>query len=329
MSQYRYETFADKHLSIVQRSGPEAMARCLFHDDGNASMQFNMEKGLFICFSGSCGARGTVKKIERELGLRVVEDELDISDIRRKLQLLKTEPTVELRPLPESVLDRYNFPTTYWTKIRGFSPATVKAFDLGADPLGEYVTIPIRNMQGELLGVIKRFFDSELKYKYPKGFKRSLNLFASWMVEQDVDAHTVVLVEGSVDAMKLWEAGYPAMAVYGSSLSATQVRILRRLGVQKVILFFDNDGPGHKATESCLGYKTHRRGYKGRVQTVTEYDPAADLTREFLVYVAEYRPGQFDPGDMSPSELDEAIANAYVPNTEFLRKKLSKFRKRR
>lgn len=326
----RYESFARTHLQIVNVTGNEAMVRCIFHDDSNASMQFNIEKGLFICFG--CKTTGTVKKIQQELGLRVIEDNIDIQSIRAKLKELKKPKPLDLPVLPESHLLKYNFPTKYWAG-RGFDKSTIDAFDLGVDHMGDFATIPIRNMNGELLGVIKRYLgeDAELKYKYPKGFKRSLHMFASWMVEQDDEAHTVALVEGSVDAIKIWQAGFPAMAIYGSSISASQIRILRRLGVRKVILFFDNDKAGYQAMMCALGVKLHNEKSRktGKRFETWEYDPMVDLTRDFLVEAVRYTDDvPDDPGAMTDVQILDMIEGAERISISSIRKDLPKIRRR-
>lgn len=310
-----YEDFAKRHLDVTNISGEEAMVRCVVHDDSKASMQFNLRTGLWVCFA--CHEGGSIKRLCRELGISVFsEPEPDLDDIRSKLRELDHPVKQRLKVQDEALLKRYSLPTRYWLG-RGFTKKTISAFDLGIDMMNNAATIPLRNENGELLGVIKRYLDEdvELRYRYPKGFKRSQNLFASWLVEE-ADTDLVVLTEGSVDAMKVWQAGFPALAIYGSSLSPTQARLLRRLGVGQVVLFFDNDKAGREATAWCQGQKTKRRKTKdGRKFTVQEYDPRVDLRRWFLVHHAEYRPGWAkDPGALTKKQIKRAINDAPLLN---------------
>lgn len=301
MGSGQYAELAEKHLAVSIRSGNEVMARCIFHDDSNASMQFNVEKGLFICFS--CGERGNAKKLQRQLGIRWQEGEIDVADIRAKLDRLRSPEAGRLPVLDETFLDRYRFPTPYWAE-RGFDLATVDAFDLGYDPLGGFVTIPVRNVHGGLLGVIKRFLDpnAELRYRYPKGFSRSTNLFASWMVEHDEETDHVALVEGSLDAAKVWQAGYSAVACYGNSISPAQIRVLKRLGVSQVTIFADKDRGGQQLTACALGWHEHRDA-RGTVRK-REYREETDLTRHFLVRKVVYTPSMpKDPGAMTDEQV--------------------------
>jgi hypothetical protein len=214
----------------------------------------------------------------------------DLSVVIRQLDNLERK---ERRPskqtiYPESYLDRFKMDTGYWAK-RDISPATVQRFGLGFDLMGNYVTIPMRNINGELLGVCKRYMhivDSPTgkRYKYPAGFQRRENLFAAHLIAEDETARTVALVEGALDTAKVWQAGWHAAGIYGNAISAHQIRLLVRCGVEVVILFFDNDSGGRKAHQSCLGFHTNKR--KG--EEVVTYNPALDLRKHFDLYAVTW-----------------------------------------
>jgi len=241
----KYQRLAKEVLSEVTISGDEATSLCPYHSDTSPSFRFNMRKGLFYCHS--CGASGNADDLLQ--GQRAMS-----ADLQSNLALLDTQiaglrtPTNEEisldRYLPETSLLRYRFPHPYW-KSRGFDEDTVDWWDLGYDPISSRLTIPIRNEAGQLLGVIfRRLDDGRPKYLYPRGFSRSRNLFGSWKISGH---RTACLVEGSLDAIRVFQAGFPALAVYGSSVSEHQVRLLHRLGITKAICFFDSDNAGRKA----------------------------------------------------------------------------------
>lgn len=330
---YRYEDFAEKWMTVTLKNQEEWMVRCLFHDESNGSMQFNVEKGLYICFA--CGAKGSIKSLQKHLGLRSIQEtEVEVADILAKLDMLNEQagkPKVpDLPILEESYLDRWRFPTTYWgicpdaevdgcmgetgCKIhRGFTPATIEAFDLGYDPLHNYATIPIRNVHGGLIGVVKRYLDDDIpqaeRYRYPKGYKRSLHMFGSWLIEQDPEITEVAITEGSLDAAKLWQAGVPAVAQYGSSITRPQIRLLMRLGIQSVVLFYDNDKAGRKATEYALGTHYHRD--RSSKEEFTSYDQTTDLSRIFSVRTVEYGSVRAkDPGALTNRQIRSLIARS-------------------
>lgn len=59
---------------------------------------------------------------------------------------------------------------------------------------------------------------------------------------------TIILVEGPLDVMRLWEAGIKnAVAVFGTSLSVQQKELLHRVGARRLIEVFDSDSAGRLA----------------------------------------------------------------------------------
>lgn len=283
-----YSDVAEKYLDVTLRSGTEWMARCPFHDDSSASLQFNVEKGLYYCFA--CHAKGNIKTFLRHFGAQYRDPEVDVADIYAKLDLIDSVSKSPTKPstLPESTLKRYAFPTDYWDG-RGLSRAVQTAFDLGYDPIENDAIIPVRNINGELIGVIRRRLEKDAmpKYMYYKGFPRKTSMFASWLVAKKGTDHAVI-TEGSLDAVSVWQAGHPALAQYGSSISREQVVLLRRLGITRVTLFYDNDRAGREANLAAI-----------------------PLLRDFLVYVVQYSDDDVkDPGGMDNKTIRARIDGA-------------------
>ncbi|XP_068917847.1 DNA primase-like [Tenebrio molitor] len=303
----KYESFARDNLPIITIHGTEADCRCVFHEDSKPSMRFNMELGVYFCHG--CGARGNVHTLARHLGLGGVDTSVklrDVYDALRRIEMPHNGP----RRLPESFLSSYDLPHDYWAG-RGLEEKTIKGFQLGAHVLDEFVTIPMRDINGNLLGVIKRYLDRDAmpRYRYPKNMKKSHHLFGAWRVAKVKNAKTVVLTEGSIDAMKVWQAGYPGMAILGSEVSMEQIKVLQALDVRRVILFFDDDKAGIKCRSAALGFSEIRVGR----ETKKTYRRDHDLRRYFSVESATYNhTSSKDPGDMASHEIDEAIADAYA-----------------
>lgn len=304
----QYASFVERYLDPVSVSGNEAMCVCIFHDDHNASMQFNLDKGLFTCFS--CNVGGSYKKIERKLGISHTDIGVGLDVIHRKLNDLKRNAGLDEGPrlLPESTLQRYTMPTDYW-ETRGLWKSTIKAFDLGYDIMADAATIPLRTVSGDLLGVTRRFLDpdADSKYRYPKGFKRSDHLFGSWLVANDPSASSVALTEGQIDAMTLWQWGVPAMAVYGSSISVEQIRLMRHLGLSQITLFFDNDNAGFELSRRCRGWKQVDGGVWKKL-------PDLDLRRYFDVKMVKWsgitKRQAKDVNDLNMVKARNMLANA-------------------
>lgn len=304
--------WVDRHLNVQGRSGDEYDVCCPIHNERHASMRINIVKGLLFCHG--CGLRGTLPSLARKMGVAYQGDgtEIDMNELLRKLDALQIQgrgKSSRQKWLPESELARYRFPTTYWTDPipngRGLTPATVDAFDLGYDPLNECATIPIRDIDGHLIGFTRRYLDpnADRRYKDPKGFDKKSNLFGSWFASRDSSPY-VVLTEGPLDAIKVWQAGHPALAQFGSHLTSEQLKILRRMGVVTVILFYDNDREGRKMVQAANGWT--KRISNGQIQAV--YDPQQDLRRSFLVKRVNYAGVKAkDPGAMADVDIHQLV----------------------
>jgi hypothetical protein len=235
-----------KGLKQAQQSGDEILSLCPFHQDSSPSFHFNVRKGLFICFA--CGEKGSAKKLARQLDMALVENST-VQGLLDAMSTLEAASHVQWNPpIDERILGRYRGPVhPYWVESRGFSRDTCLAFHLGYDPIRDNLTIPYRNIYGDLLGVIRRRLDEGIypKYLYPKGVRKNMILFGIEKVaKQKID--TVALVEGSLDAVWCWQNGIPAVAQLGSSLSEEQVELLHEAGVRTVILLHDYDLAGRK-----------------------------------------------------------------------------------
>lgn len=327
---FPYGDFAAQYLNVHSVSGKEAMCQCCFHDSSKFTMQFNLDTGQFVCFS--CHEGGGITKLGEAFGITNMKAvEPDVKFIKEKLALLHKQDRKKKNDKPffldESLLTRYQFPTFYWGKCkddprphedctgkvgcnyhRWLKPKTVKAFDLGFDIMKNAATIPARDMDGRLLGVIKRYLadDVSLRYKYPKGFARNSQMHGSWLVQQS-DSHRAVIVEGSIDTAKVWQAEIPCLGQYGSFITPNQVRLLRRLGLTELVLFYDNDKAGRLAVSYAKGLRVHKRKKK----ETWEYDPRTDLRRDFLVRTVRYERGMgSDPGSTSTKAIRNAVDSA-------------------
>jgi DNA primase len=141
---------------------------------------------------------------------------------------------------------------------RGFEPATLTEWNIGYDERGERITIPICNVAGEIIGVKARAWKKKVKPKYliygdkegkPRRYgwphyEKSRVLFG---LDKCGDADKIVLVEGELDVIALWQIGIPAIATGGAALSEIQ-SILLRDKADEVIVFYDSDNAGWEAT---------------------------------------------------------------------------------
>jgi DNA primase len=171
---------------------------------------------------------------------------------------------------------------------RGLSLDTLEHFEIGFSENKNRIVVPVRNPQYKLVGLIGRAIESEQepRYLYNTGFKRALVLFNIQNAKHHPD---VIIVEGSVDAMKVHEAGFPnVVATLGAQVSAQQVSMLKKY-FDKIIIFSDNDEAGNAMRDaiinSCCGKE---------------------------LYTASISDGLKDPGEMSVKQIQDSINNKQI-----------------
>jgi DNA primase len=136
---------------------------------------------------------------------------------------------------------------------RGISPATARLFGVGMYQgngfLAGRCVIPIRDEKSQLVAYVGRAVNGENpKYRFPAGFRKSQVLFNLHRAMQTRRNH-VIVVEGFFDALKIHQAGHPAVvALMGSSFSQRQSELLLR-HFASATLMLDGDEPGRRAAE--------------------------------------------------------------------------------
>lgn len=285
--------------------GREYRARCPLHQDRNPSFSVNLEIGLWICHA-RCGSGDFVTLVERVMLLSYPEakewvesngQKVNISSLQDQLtQLLnpfdKTEVPVKEEwrvyydSLPSMVMPK-------WFMDRGFTSHTVMYWGIKYDAAVNAVVIPVR-WKEDLVGIIIRKFTGEPKYKNSPNLPKA-NIFFGYILDNRKE---IIICEGVLDALWLWQCGYNAVSILGDSISRRQIGILREHRFGEIILCLDNDEAGRlgqaKATQLLLeggyllpqvqtirlpGYKKEDIGYKK--------DPQDCSPDEFLSYFQE------------------------------------------
>lgn len=230
-------------LGVREQPGDEWQCFCFSpeHDNRNSpSASVNVRKGLWVCYS--CGRGGSV--IQLLNGVPIAEPSVSefLKDVERELDRLQEDGVHHAKP--ESWLRIYQQRDAHpeWVK-RGFSQDAIDHFVLGYDYETNCLTYPLRDLDGSVLGVVRRRLDGgKPKYVYPKGIDVHQLLFRYH--EATYGQEQIVLVEGALDAVALYDAGIFALAIFGGHLSAMQASLLRRLQPKRLVCAFDNDEAG-------------------------------------------------------------------------------------
>ena len=184
-------------------------------------------------------------------------------------------------------------PAVQYIQRRGISPAMVKSFGLGAAPdtwdslrnamhekgftdnelfdaglvkrgknggfydaFRNRLMFPVIDVRGNVIGFSGRILgDGEPKYlNSPETltFNKSRNLFAMNLAKKSKSGY-IILSEGNIDVVSLHQAGFDsAVASLGTSLTPDQARLISRY-TNEVIIAYDNDGAGLKASQRAIG----------------------------------------------------------------------------
>jgi len=281
-------------INWLRKNGDELRGRCPIHQgEGQSTFHAHLTKNVFNCFS--CKARGNVldfvaameKCSVRDAGIKLKEW-FAISGEPSTAEP-KTKPADNGRGVREDEVAG-NTPLKFQLKSvdsshpylaeRGISKETAETFGVGfysgKGSMSGRVVIPIHNEHGELVAYAGRAIDgSEPRYKLPTGFHKSLELFNLHRATEP----QVVLVEGFFDCMKVHQAGFPAVALMGCSLSAVQEQLLAAK-CERVIVMLDGDEPGQEAAAECLTQLGRRTWV--RAANVPEGKQPDQLTAEHL-----------------------------------------------
>lgn len=265
--------FAQQHLDVRSRSGVEWLALCPYHDDKSPSFSFNIRKGLFICYA--CGAKGNTEALAKHLGVKSFRggaDDVDANEVKQKVanffasrqELVCGTPedlAIELRGF--RIGDQYK---KMWATRGITSEEVLDMFQLGYSPVRNALVIPLfSDMMGMYQGTIMRNLEPEEgqpKYLYQTGLDISGNLFGGWQARclaMNQRLRAIAVVEGSIDALSLWQVGIPAVALLGSRISPIQLRHLLQLSPMYVVVMTDRDSAGRKAALE-LKMKTKSKG---------------------------------------------------------------------
>lgn len=285
------ELFDNYNISVQNEGINEISLFCPFHKNHNSpSFYINVKTGLWQCFNPSCGQKGNFRQLYkgitgRPFGRDIKLDYVNLQkDIDRDL-MYQEKPDDEL-DISDIEVDYENESHLLATMLeRGFSLETLEYFEVGFSKKKERVVIPVRNQHFKLVGYIGRAIreDQDPRYLYNKGFKRADVLFN---IQNAKQYDSCIVVEGSTDAMSIYQAGYPnVVATLGAKVSQHQYELIRKY-FDTIIIFSDNDSAGEQMRDDIL-----------------------KVCRGKELYIVEFPDGYNDPGEMQQDQIITTLQN--------------------
>jgi DNA primase len=256
------ETLGIEVVRVEQKKrDPWAMCLCPFHDDHDPSFAVAIDNGYWVCYA-SCGVGRLAELVARVKGITEAEADVWLGSVQAPdpgndaLRAAIAGPgAVMAERTPE--MPEYEHGQTYkYMEGRGFEPATLRAWDVGMDKARAAVVVPI-TFRGRVEGLVYRYVNplASPKYVYTAGLKAGEVLFGWDMMPDAPDE--IVLVEGPLDAMWLWQCGIPGVALLGAQISRAQASLIAGR-TRAVVLALDMDEAGQRGVAQAARLLGHR-----------------------------------------------------------------------
>lgn len=298
---------------------------CHNHQDGVGSeklfVYFNEESVVFHCYT-RCGSMGLEQFIEKYRDCnhfeakRLVDEILDRSSINGFNDLYKEELETPFatkkkkvfkinKAIDDSVLNCF-YPIPYGGWIdENISYRTQKKFGIRFDIVHNAIIIPQLNEDGQLVGVRRRTLnefdiDREGKYKpvYING--RWLNADTSTILygllenkENIKRSKKAIVFEAEKSVMQLdtfYNGTASAVALYGSNMSDYQANLLRKLGVEELIVALD------KEYQNEHEYRTYLKVLVKKFQKFQSFFTVTFILDDFDSSLLDYKDSPSDHG---------------------------------
>ena len=120
------------------------------------------------------------------------------------------------------------------------------------------IMFPLMNLEGKIVGFSGRIYNTKDNSKYintreTEIFKKGEILYNYYRAKDECRIKkTVIIMEGFMDVIRAYTIGVKnVVASMGTAITKEQARLLKRLA-PNVILLFDGDAAGEKATIACI-----------------------------------------------------------------------------
>ena len=203
-----------------------------------------------VAFYHDCTFPDALRHVHDILGLDYYAENIEVSTSIQMMRMIMEMNTSDeeydnapLKPISQEIL---NYFLPYGNKMwqdEGISLATQSEFNIGYDPCSNYITIPIIDEIGSLVGIKGRYLgnpdESHLKYFYLEKCNKSRVLYGYWQNKEHIKNNPyLIVVESEKSVLKLAEYGYRnAVATGGKTISKYQVELITRTGCTPIFAF--------------------------------------------------------------------------------------------
>lgn len=270
-------------ISPVQESESFLLYPTFCHnlEGGSHKLYYYFDSKMFVCYTecnDSFNIFQLVQKIEKLHGYNFnifeIADKIGYGtspqrrkteeDIKEEKELLflkqlaiRTEaPIVSYEKIDEEILTNFSYDKKYlklWIE-EGINKDTLDEFQIGYSVKDDAISIPHRDMNGNLIGVRGRFLSQDALNKYmPLSLSGRLlnhatrgNLYGLYENKENIQRlKRIIIFEGEKSVLKFnsffGRDGNTAVATCGNRITNEQIRLFNEMQVEEVILAFDKD----------------------------------------------------------------------------------------
>jgi len=240
-----------------RKNGTEWAGKCPVHQPKKNTGSFSFHAdGRFQCFSCSAKGKGAIDAVMaiKQVNFRSAVEVLEGLSVQvaapshTVAEELSNSQAVAENPPVTLTYHKY-FVESRWLAERGFAPETLEKFGVGEydNPKRQSaykgkILLPVRRWDGQLVAYLARTkepAEGESKYTWPKGFRKSLELFGAWQIKNDVKQlplRIAYVVESPFAVMKFAQLGLPAVSPFGFCVSPEQANLLFQLARGWIVL---------------------------------------------------------------------------------------------
>jgi twinkle protein len=234
--------FAMKYLDNPKVRGKEINSECPFcKEEGKHKFYLNYETGKFMCFRGSCGESGGIQKLKAHFGITE-----DIQGEAKKHQEPKktTGKNIAWKQSDFKLVKAGDSFASYLDK-RGISLETAK--DMRVLKKGNALAFFLTEGDNNIVGIKYRTEDKKI-------WAEPNSKAVLWNMDLVKDKQLIV-TEGEIDAMTVYEAGYKNVVsvpfgVANMDWISNNWAYLE--SKEEILLCMDNDVAGQKAAKKII-----------------------------------------------------------------------------
>lgn len=313
----------DIGVEWVSETDSVFMCYCPFHRNTDTpSFAVNKENGTYICFSPACDVKGKLvslvmevarlnifqakRLIEKNEGAKIpIAEEID--RILAKKDELTSFPADKINEMADAFWDSA---AHEYMRNRGFDDKTLAYFQVGYSRIKHLVAVPVHDWDGNPVGVIGRTIEGK-RFQNSKKIPTHKTLFNIHRAKKV--GETVIIVESSMDAMRLHQVGFPnVVATCGGFFTKDHASLISRY-FNQVIIMTDNDDPSKHISINCRKCKNTCMGHNpGRALGEKMMDELKWVRFRWAVYEdgVIYPNNAKDVGDMTDEEIIQCVNNS-------------------